>query len=253
MLHSMRNWIRNKYIRIVLIAAAYLLLWQLAAAVVGSPLLLPGPVTTIRRLFELLKQPVCWGAIALTLGRILAGFLLGVLLGVLLGALTAASKLADALLAPLRSIVKATPVTSFILLALLWFSATIVPVWISFLMVLPIVWSNVAEALLGTDPQLMEMSRVFRFTWWQRVREIYLPSVARPFFAACTTALGFAWKSGVAAEILSLPRHAVGTYLYQAKLTLETADLFAWTLCVIAFSMLMERAMIKALRRLSHD
>ena len=249
----MRNWIRNQHIRNIFIAAAYLLLWQLAALAVGSPLLLPGPAATLSRLFALLVQPDCWGAIGLTLGRILAGFLLGVLMGILLGALTAASKLADALLAPLRSVVKATPVTSFILLALLWFSASVVPVWISFLMVLPIVWANVAQALAETDPLLIEMGKAFHFSGWQRVREIYIPSAMPQFLAACTTALGFAWKSGVAAEILSLPRRAVGTYLYQAKITLETVDLFSWTLCVIAFSMLMERAMMKVLRRLSHD
>lgn len=253
MTSCMRQLVNNKIIRTLLIVAAYLLLWQAAAAIVARPLLLPGPAEAIRRLFVLLVLPASWAAIGLTLGRVLLGFSLGVVSGVLLGALTAASKLADAALAPLKSIVRATPITSFILLALLWFSSGMVPVWISFLMVLPIVWTNVLEALRATDRTLLEMAQVFHFSRWKTIVQVYLPSAAPQFFAACTTALGFAWKSGVAAEILSLPKRSVGSFLYQSKLTLETADLFAWTLCVIVLSMLLERALILAMRRLRHD
>ncbi len=247
----MRRWIERRALRGLLIAVVYLLVWQGAAAAVARPLLLPGPGETVRRLFALLAQPESWAAIGLTLGRILLGFVLGVCGGVLLGALTGASRFADALLAPLRGIVKATPVTSFILLALLWFPSGMVPVWIALLMVLPIVWASVLGAIRATDPALLEMARVYRegFPAWKRIRHIYVPSAMPQFLTACTTAFGFAWKSGVAAEILSLPRRAVGSFLYQSKLTLETADLFAWTLCVILLSLLLEGALLYAARK----
>ena len=70
------------------------------------------------------------------------------------------------------------------------------------------------------------------------------------FLAAATTGLGFAWKSGVAAEILSLPKRSVGYMLYESKLTLETADLFAWTLLVVLLSMLIEWLLSRAMRRI---
>ncbi len=246
----MRRWIENRFVRACLTAAVYLLVWQVAAAAVARPLLLPGPALTLRRLFALLGEPESYAAIALTLGRVLLGFLLGTAAGVLLGALTGASRFADALLSPLRGVVKATPVTSFILLALLWFSSGMVPVWIALLMVLPVVWAAVLEAVRETDPALLEMARAFRLPRRRQIREIYAPSALPPVLAACSTALGFAWKSGVAAEILALPRLAVGSYLYRSKVTLETADLFAWTLCVIVLSMLLERALVRLMRRI---
>ena len=240
----MRRWIENRFVRACLTVAVYLLVWQAAAAAVARPLLLPGPALTLRRLFALLGEPESYAAIALTLGRVLLGFLLGTAAGVLLGALT------GALLSPLRGVVKATPVTSFILLALLWFSSGMVPVWIALLMVLPVVWAAVLEAVRETDPALLEMARAFRLPRRRQIREIYAPSALPPVLAACSTALGFAWKSGVAAEILALPRLAVGSYLYRSKVTLETADLFAWTLCVIVLSMLLERALVRLMRRI---
>lgn len=246
----MRRWIDNRIVRTVLTAGVYLLLWQIAAAVVARPLLLPGPVLTIRRLFSLLAVPDSYAAIVLTLGRVLLGFSLGTVAGVLLGAASGASRFADALLSPLRSVVKATPVTSFILLALLWFSSGMVPVWIALLMVLPTVWASVLEAVRATDPALLEMAHAFHLSRRQRIREIYAPSALPNVLAACSTAFGFAWKAGVAAEILALPRLAVGSYLYRSKVTLETADLFAWTLCVIVLSMLLERVLVRLMRRI---
>jgi len=150
-------------------------------------------------------------------------------------------------------VVKATPVTSFILLALLWLNSSLVPLFISFLMVLPMVWADTADAILHTDPRLVEMGRVFGLSRTKIVRKIYVPSVLPQFLAACTTSLGFAWKSGVAAEIIALPLRSIGYQLYEAKLRIETLDLFAWTLLVILMSMGLEWLLVRGMRRIRRD
>lgn len=60
------------------------------------------------------------------------------------------------------------------------------------------------------------------------------------FLSTASTAIGLAWKSGVAAEVLSHPAFSMGKALYESKIYLETPDLFAWTLLVVVFSMLFE-------------
>lgn len=235
------------------VSALYLAIWQGLSGIVGKSLLLPGPIETLAHLLVLLRQRETWTAAGMTLLRVLAGYALGVTGGAALAALTARSWLFDAALRPLRGVVKATPVTSFILLALLWLSSGLVPVCISFLMVLPIVWANVHEAIVAIDPQLLEMASAFHLPWRTRFSRITVPSVKPQFLAACTTSLGFAWKSGVAAEIIALPKRSVGSALYLSKLTLETADLFAWTLLVILLSMLLEGLLVFLLGRIRND
>lgn len=245
--------VRLKVASHLLIATVYLLVWQLASTAVGSALLLPSPAATLRRFVQLLSLVESWRAVGMTMARIMGGYLLGVLFGVFLGVLTAKFPFADALLSPLRGVIKATPVTSFILLALLWLSSDAIPLFISLLMVLPIVWANTLEAVLHTDPQLLEIARVFRLGRLRTLTRIYIPSVLPQLLAACTTALGFAWKSGVAAEIIALPKRSVGYRLYEAKLSIETIDLFAWTLLVVLLSMLLETLLVRAMRRIGHD
>ena len=154
----------------------------------------------------------------------------------------------ETLLAPLHTVIRATPVSSFILLVWLWLKRAHVPVFISFLMVLPIIWTATQEALGAVDGDLREMARMYRFSRWKKIQYLYVPSVRPAFMAACMTGLGFAWKSGIAAEVIALTPDSVGKHLSDAKNYLEYPDLFAWTLTVILRSMALE-AGLKALAR----
>ena len=244
---------KKKHLQTALIALIYFAVWEAASLLVGKELLLPSPLSTFGRLLSLLTKGDSWLYAGLTLLRIMSGYLLGVAGGVLLAIFTARSRFAEALLSPLRAIIKASPVTSFILLALLWLTSDMVPLFISLLMALPIVWTTTAEAILQTDVRLVEMGRIFGLSRWQIVKKIYIPSALPQFLAACTTALGFAWKSGVAAEIIALPKQSIGYRLYESKLRIETVDLFAWTLLIVALSMLLEWLLVWSMRRIRRN
>ena len=188
----------------------------------------------------------------MTILRVLFGFSLGTIVGLFLGVLTARFPALEHFLLPFRGLLRTIPVTSVILLFLLWVSSGMVAIWISMLMVIPVVWAQTSTAIKQADPCLIEMTKAFRFTAWQRIRHIYVPTILPYFIDASTTALGFAWKAGVAAEILSLPRAAIGQKLYLAKISLETADLFAWTVCVVLISLAMEKLILLLSKRLKN-
>ena len=225
----------------------WLAVWQLAAFLVdrhvsgrGNELLLPYPMSVLRALIRLCRSGEFWESALLSLARILMGLGIGTAAGALLAVLTCADRWCQALLSPAVRVVRATPITSFILLILLWTGRDHVPVIIAALMVIPVVWENLTQGIRSTDGQLLEMARAYRFSRLKTAGLIYWPSI-RPYFgAAVTTAMGLAWKSGVAAEVISLPAQAIGTEIYQSKLYLEIPDLFAWTLVVIAMSLLLE-------------
>lgn len=235
--------------KVLLPLAFWGIVWQIAASAVGKELLLPGPGLVLERLVELAGTAVFWRTAGVTLGRVFGGLLAGVALGTALAGATFAVPVLDWMLSPAVKIIRATPVPSFILLLWLWVETGMVPGVISCLMVLPVVWGNVVKGLDETDPQLLELAGAYGFGKWRTVRLVYGPS-ALPYFASgCRTAMGLAWKAGVAAEALCLPKAAIGTQVYFSKLYLETADLFAWTLVVIGLSFLLEWGVGMVLRR----
>lgn len=228
--------------------AVWLLLWQLASMAVGLPLLLPSPLAVLLRLGQLCTGADFWLTVASSLLRILLGFLLGVLFGTALAGLCWRFRLIDALARPLLGVLKSTPVASFIILALVWVKTTWLATVISFIMVLPLIYANVREGIDSADRQLLEMAQVFRLSRRKTFRYCYLPAILPFFLSAISSALGFAWKSGIAAEVLGRPARAIGSQIYDSKIYLETPDLFAWTLVVILLSVLLERLAVRFVR-----
>ncbi len=235
----------RKLLRTPAVFAFWLLVWALASAAVGQELLLPSPVQAARELIGLARMPDFWLTIGRSVLRVLTGILSAVCLGVGLAFLTHKSAVMNALFSPVMTLVKSTPVASFIILALVWLGRSVVPVFISALMVLPVVWANVSAGLKGIDPQLLELARVYRLPRGRVLRRITWPSVLPHLRAALRSALGLGWKAGIAAEVLTVPPYSIGKRIYEAKLYLETTELFAWTAAVILVSLLIEKLLLR--------
>ena len=239
----------KKRLRAAAAALFWVAVWQIAAIWLGEDLLLVSPLAVFHELLRLLPTGAFWLRVGFSAARILAGFLLALAAGCALAMASAASELVRTLAQPLMQFIKATPVASFIILALLWVRSRNLAVLISFLMVLPVVYAAVLQGILHTDRRLQEMARVFRLPFGTAVRAVWLPGVWPYFLQSCTVALGLCWKSGIAAEVIGLPGGSIGEALYQAKLYLSTGELFAWTFVIICVSAGFEKLFLALLRR----
>ncbi|MBQ9557503.1 MAG: ABC transporter permease subunit [Clostridia bacterium] len=237
----------------VFTAVFWLGVWQLAAVLIDQSIVLSPPLTVFETLFRLAGTGAFWLTVALSALRIFCGFALGVLAGVAFAVLTRVSRVAYTLFSPMMSVIRATPVASFIIMLLFFSENEYIPTVTAFLMVFPMIWANTFKGIEETDVKLIEMSKVFGLSRRAKLREIYLPSVEPYFVPAALSSLGFAWKAGVAAEVLAAPKYAVGGMLYRAKIYLETPEMLAWTICVIIISMLLEWLLSSLLRRRSAE
>ena len=227
--------------------AFWLVVWQAAAVAVGSRIILVGPAEVVERLAELAGTQEFWGAVGVSLARIAAGFALAVVAGVALAAASGRRRAVRTLLAPLVGAVKAAPVASFVILVLIWVPSRRLSVIISFLMAMPIVYTNVLEGIDQTDPALLEMADVFGVRGLRRAATVYASEVAPYLRAGVSLAVGLSWKSGIAAEVIGLPDPSIGINLYESKVYLDTPDLFAWTLAIVLLSVAIEAALRRAL------
>lgn len=227
----------------------WLVLWLIAARIVNKELLLPYPHTVIVKLFQLCATALFWKNVALTLIRIVLGTVLALIFGTGLAIVTSKLSVARRLAEPMITVIRATPVASFIILALIWLGSGKLPVFICFLMVLPIIWSAVSDGIAALDPKQKQVCQVYGLSFVKRFRYFYVPSVLPYFLSACKTSIGMAWKAGVAAEVLAVTPNSVGKQLYHSKLYLETAELFAWTAVVVLVSLAIEKSVSYLLSR----
>src|SRR5699024_1382955 len=191
--------------------AVWIVLWQAAAMTLGhGGLFLATPVQTLAALARIAPTAGFWQRIAFSALRILAGFLLAVAGGLVLGAAGARWRRMRIFVEPVMQLIRAMPVASFVILALLWVRGENRSVVVSFTHVLPAVYAGVLGGIADTDPQLLAMARVSRLPLGARLRYIWLRGVFPSFSESCSAAMGMCWKSGVSAEVIGLPDHSVG-------------------------------------------
>lgn len=230
------------------VAAFWLAVWMLAAALVAQPLILPGPGAVAVALLRLVCDGGTWAILAGSGARILGGLALAAVCGGVLAGVASRSRAFARMVAPALSFVKATPVACVVVLLLIWLGSARVSIAAVFLMALPGVYFSLAEGLAQADKPLEQMFRMHGVRGW-RLFCAHTWREVLPFVLSCARAvIGMGWKAGVAAELIGMAVGTVGERIYQAKLLIETADLLAWTVLVVAASWACERALVWLLR-----
>lgn len=230
------------------VAAFWLAVWVFAAALVAQPLILPGPGAVVVALLRLVCDAATWAILAGSGARILGGLALAAVCGGVLAGASVRSRTFARLVAPALSFVKATPVACVVVLLLIWLGSARVSIAAVFLMALPGVYFSLVEGLTQADKPLEQMFRLHGVRGW-RLFCAHTWREVLPFVLSCSRAvIGMSWKAGVAAELIGMATGTVGERIYQAKLLIETADLLAWTVLVVAASWACERVLVWLLR-----
>lgn len=214
-----------------------------------NPIILPYPVDIVRSLAKITLNGDLVRESAVTLLRGLAGASIAFLLGVLVGLLMGTSRRAYETLSPAVTALQSTPVISWILLALIWFDNTVVPVFIIVVAAAPTFIISVSEGILRTDPKLLEMAKVFRVRRLKVIRSIVIPSILGYLFASVKIVFGLTYRTAVMAEVLAHPGGGIGEKMNWARINVETADIIAWTLIIILFAFIIDELLSLAVKK----
>ncbi len=231
----------QKTIKRLIAIIAWIIIWQILAMIIHNKILLAGPIETLQTLIRLSGDSLFWQSVAATTGRILLGFLIGSILGIILGYVAHIQEIAEIFLKPLVLAMKSVPVASFVILLLIWFGNRNISLIIVAMVVFPILYTNTLEGLKSTDSKFLEMAKVFRMPKDRVIRYIFLPQLLPFWQGAFKLAIGMSFKSGIAAEVIGQPLGTIGNGLYQAKIYLETGELFAWTIVTVLIAFICER------------
>ena len=234
------------YVKALLLLASivfWCLIWYLGARFYNIPLILPSPAAVVAEFGHLLITSLFWKSLLSSLFRVLCGAVMGCLLGFLMGLLSGYSQVASTLFSPVISVIRATPVACFIILAWVFIGQAGLPIFISALMVLPILYTATSLGIRCTSRELLEAAYVYRLNWWQTWRVCYFPSLWPHVHNALFNSIGLAWKAGLAAEIIVHTEKSLGYEIWNAKAwEMSSTALFAWTIAVICVSLCLEGA-----------
>lgn len=241
----------------LLILCILLAFWQ-GLSLIYSPLILPGPVLTIKSLIQIFQSNGFFAEVFVTLKRLLAGLMESVAAGSILGILMGGSKRVRSLFEPLIYFIQSIPPILYMALAMIWFGldgqAT---VFIIFIASAPVMAVNIKEGFENIDIKLIEMGKAFKFSKLKMIIEIIIPSLKTYFKSGLIIVVGFGWKLVVMGEVLSSGT-GLGAQITDARMNLETNKVFAWGIIVILLCFLSQKFTaiildLKPLRRKKYD
>ncbi len=239
-----KNFFKNNKVPFWVILL-WIALWHFLSLYIDQQILLASPLSVVESLFSLVQQYDFWVSIGFSMARISMGFILGTTIGTLFAVVSYKVLVFKQIISPLILFSKSVPVASFIIVMLIWISPDNISIFVSLIMVLPIVYTNVLSGIQSLNSELSEMSKLFEITKATKIRYIVIPQIMPYFKSACLVGLGLSFKAGIAAEVIGVPDLSIGEHLYQAKIFLDTPSLFAWTAVIIFASFLFEKIFIK--------
>ena len=237
----------KKFFKYTIIALFWVGIWYLSVLLYSAindmdlaynPLF-PYPHDVVKSLFKLLGTGTYYVATISTLGRILVSIIIAIILGTLCAFACARIRILHSFIQPLLSTIRSVPVTVFVfILYLLIFDFT--SMFITILMVFPIIFSNVYEGIINIDKDLHEVCQIYNVPFKKRMRVLYAPTIMPYFVSALTSSVGLAWKAGVAAEALCPPDNSMGLSISLAKQNFDNEELFAWALTLVIINVIFE-------------
>jgi NitT/TauT family transport system permease protein len=226
-----------------------LAVWQLLSLWV-NPVFIASPAGTAKALGRLAVDGTLWIQLLITLKRLVIGLAIGAGLGWVFGMLAGLEPRLRSFLEPLRWVGMTIPAVIVAALAMLWWFglSDIMVIFVVAFIVAPSMYVNTMAGVLAIDPRLVEMGRVYRYPRHLLLTEVYLPGTASPALAGLTLATGVGVRAVVLAEVLGATS-GIGHSFSRAMSYLETEELFAWIVVLLALMAVLEFGVLRPLRR----
>ena len=226
-----------------------LLLWQVAAALVADPGLLPTPLATLQAGYAELMRGELLFHVAITLARVAVAFALAMLIGSAIGILLGRSEPLDQIFNGWLVIGLNLPALVTMVLCYMWFGLTEVAAILAVTInKVPTVAAIVREGTKALDRSLFEMTHVFGVKPTRVLTRVILPQLAPSLMAAARAGLALTWKIVLVVELLGRP-NGVGFQIRTFFNFFDIASILAYSLAFIAAVVAIETFLLQPIDR----
>ncbi len=214
--------------------------WQIASLFVGNSLLLPSFTEVLMRMIALMFQTKLYSNLYITLTRVVIGCAWALLFALITGISSGLKKNIREWLTPLVTLSKTIPNITYMFMVLVWLGSEGSVTVIVFLILFPVLYSQILSGMMSINPDLMDVSRMYPETFLNRLTKVILPMLYPSLMEGIKTALSLGFKVGVMAEILGQVQTGIGQQLYLGRINLDMVAIFAWTGWMILLSILID-------------
>lgn len=238
------DFILNKKKVFVFSVAFFFLLWKFFSLAIDSPLILPSPESVAADFFSLASEKIFLKSLAFTLFRVFCAFFISSFFGILFGFLCTKFSALKILFEIPLAFVRSVPLVSVILIVLFWLGSDSVPVFAAVLLSFPVMFTSAFYGFSFKDKKMESVCNIFKITEMQKFLFLKIPYAKEFLKDAMENSCGMIWKAIAAAEVLSVPKFALGSQLQNFQVVLEISKVFAVTIFIVLLGFLSEKILL---------
>jgi len=241
----------SAFARKLAVLALLCAVWQIYAAALDNPLLLPSFTATAKALFQAIVSGGLLARAALSLKVLLMGYAAGLALAMLLSAFAVSSRIGSDLLETLTAMFNPLPSIALLPIALLWFGlgngSTV------FVLIHSVLWPvalNTHAGFTAVSSTLRMVGRNYGLRGPRYVARILVPAAFPSILAGLKIGWAFAWRTLIAAELIfgvTSGSGGLGWFIFERKNDLDIPAVFAGLASVIIIGLLVENGIFRNL------
>ncbi|MFA5577142.1 MAG: ABC transporter permease subunit [Tissierellaceae bacterium] len=239
----MKGFISKDRLQALISIALTIVVLAFLSRAIDNEIIFPSIGSIGRSIVGIVREASFLKILASSLYRSLLGFMVSLALAILMAGLSSIYRPINYLIRPLIGFLNSTPIIAIILLALIWLDNELVPMFVGFIMVFPILYERVLKSIANIDEKMMEMARIYKVGEIHIIKDIYMPSIYFGLVDILPSSLGLNLKMVISGEVLSQPQYAIGSRLQLQKIYLNTSGVFAWIVIILILAKLLEYLM----------
>jgi len=241
-----RRWRIDLVLQRLGLVAVIVAIWWIASLPLPH-FIMPGPPRVFEAFKTISVSGDLWQHLGITLGRVAAGFILATAIGLPLGIIFGASRRLGEFFEPVIPIMNTVSSAIWAIFAIIWFGVSnATTIFVVFMTAMPLIITNVWQGTRTVNADFIELAHTLRMPSWKVMTKVYLPTILPYFFSGARLAFGFGWRVSLVAETLG-SSSGVGYRLRQAADLIQTDQVFAWTITLVAMMALIEMGILRPL------
>jgi NitT/TauT family transport system permease protein len=241
-----RKWRADLLAQRVTLVVLLIAIWWIASLPMPH-FVLPGPPRVFEALRLIAANGDLWHNLAITLGRVVAGFILATVIGLPLGILLGAVRRVGEFFEPVIPVMNTVSSAIWAIFAIIWFGiSNATTIFVVFMTAMPLIVTNVWQGTRTVNADFIELAHILRMPQYKVMTKIYLPTILPYFFSGARLAFGFGWRVSLVAETIG-SSSGVGYRLRQAADLIQTDQVFAWTLALVVMMAALEMGVLRPL------
>jgi len=202
----------------------------------SSEIVIASPYLSLVRAVEMLSDISFWDKhMFVTLYRVVVSLLIGSFAGFILGVFAGRYSVVRSFFEPFRRTLTTIPGIVAAVLAMLWFGlGSIMVIFLNSIFIIPVVYLNIAESISRCDKSYMEIAQVYALTNYQKLKNIFLPTVGGALKASLMVVTGNSMRLVVLGELLGAG-DGLGYVLGISRARLDMPSLYGCVLICFIF------------------